>query len=177
MTVVRNSAGSSARGAGVPEDGSSGRSGPPAGAVEAHCIPQLDATDRQGAIEELAACWVASGTVTQEDAARIVLAVIAREEEGTTGIGRGVAMPHTRSHAEVPGTLLAVGLQADGLDWDATDGAPVHVVFLIASRTPEAYLGVASRVARVARDSAEMRALRRQTTAAGMATLLGACWA
>ena len=69
-----------------------------------------------------------------------------------------------------------MGLHAEGIDFEATDGAPVYVVFLIAAADPDQYLKVAGRIARVARDDIEMRALRRQTTARRMRQFLEESW-
>lgn len=58
--------------------------------------------------------------------------VFAREEEGTTGIGEGIAIPHCKSDAvNKPG--LAAMVVPDGVEFDSLDGAPVHILFLIAA--------------------------------------------
>ena len=58
--------------------------------------------------------------------------VFAREEEGTTGIGEGIAIPHAKSKAvNKPG--LAAMVIKDGVDYDSLDGEPVHLIFLIAA--------------------------------------------
>lgn len=58
--------------------------------------------------------------------------VFAREEEGTTGIGEGIAIPHCKSDAvKKPG--LAAMVVPDGVEFDSLDGAPVHILFLIAA--------------------------------------------
>ena len=58
--------------------------------------------------------------------------VYAREEEGTTGIGCGIAIPHCKSDAvNRPG--LAAMVVPEGVSFDSLDGEPVHLIFLIAA--------------------------------------------
>jgi len=54
--------------------------------------------------------------------------VLDREASMTTGIGFGVAIPHAHS-AHVRSSTAALGISEKGLDWDAVDGEPVHIVF------------------------------------------------
>lgn len=55
-----------------------------------------------------------------------------RENQSTTGIGMGIAIPHARTSA-VKTPMVAVGVSQDGFDYDALDGKPVHVIFMIAA--------------------------------------------
>ncbi len=141
-----------------------------------HCLPKLQGESKEDVISEIIDSFVASGSVSEEAAAELFGEVLAREEEGTTGIGKGIAMPHARASDVVEETLIGVGLHHDGVDFDATDGAPVYVIFLIASANPDEYLGVAGRIARVARDDVEMKALQRQTTAKAIHKFLEESW-
>lgn len=59
-------------------------------------------------------------------------AVFAREEEGTTGVGEGIAIPHGKS-AAVTAPGLAAMVVKDGVEYDALDGEPVDLIFLIAA--------------------------------------------
>ena len=62
--------------------------------------------------------------------------VFAREEEGTTGIGEGIAIPHGKCDAvDRPG--LAAMVIREGVDFDSLDGAPVTLLFLIADPNTE----------------------------------------
>ena len=141
-----------------------------------HCVPALTGESKEEVLAELIETFVASGALNDDVASTAMGQVLAREDEGTTGIGGGVAMPHTRGCTDIDETMIAVGLHDVGVDWDSTDGEPVHVVFLIVSADPEAYLRVASRIARVARDAVEIRALRRQPNASSMMRFLKQSW-
>ena len=60
-------------------------------------------------------------------------AILAREELSTTGIGDGIAIPHGKTKA-VKKAGLAAAVCKDGVDYDALDGAPVYMFFMIADR-------------------------------------------
>ena len=62
--------------------------------------------------------------------------VYAREEEGTTGIGEGIAIPHCKSDAVSRPGLAAMVIK-DGVDFDALDGEKVSLIFLIAAPNTE----------------------------------------
>lgn len=87
------------------------------------------AADKQAAISELANTFVSEGVVTNESV--YLKAVMKREEESTTGIGFGVAIPHGKS-AAVTEPSLAFGRSQIGIQYDSMDGKPVHLMFLIA---------------------------------------------
>ena len=58
--------------------------------------------------------------------------VLAREESGTTGIGDGIAIPHSKSTAVKKAGIVAAVIK-DGVDYDSLDGQPVHLIFMIAA--------------------------------------------
>jgi len=75
------------------------------------------------------------------DRQRALDALYAREAQGSTGIGSGVAIPHARD-PEVEGVVLAVGVSSDGIEFDAVDGEPVHLVFLLLAAPDKPELNV-----------------------------------
>lgn len=86
------------------------------------------------AIDHLVDLMYATGNIA--DKAKYRACVQAREEEGTTGIGEGVAIPHAKTSAVLrPG--LAVMIVRDGCDYDAMDGQPTYLFFLIAAPDTE----------------------------------------
>lgn len=62
--------------------------------------------------------------------------VFAREEEGTTGIGMGIAIPHCKSDAVTKAGLAAMVVK-DGVDFESLDGTPAKIIFLIAAPNTE----------------------------------------
>ena len=88
----------------------------------------LEATDKQGIIEELVGLLPVNG----DSRGRILDAVMERERVMSTGIGRCVAIPHGKTSA-IQGVLGAFGRTAQPIQFDAIDGEPVELCFLIVS--------------------------------------------
>lgn len=88
------------------------------------------ASSKEDAINKMVDLMCASGKINDKDAYKAK--VFAREEEGSTGIGEGIAIPHAKCDAvNKPG--LAAMVIKDGVDFDALDGEPVSLIFLIAA--------------------------------------------
>ncbi len=123
----------------------------------------LSASTKAEAIDQLLAA-TRFDDAAQRAAARA--AVLARETEISTGIGRGVAVPHGRTSA-VTRHHLAMGVAAKPIDWDAIDGAPCRIVFLCVSAEEDAaaHVRVLSQVARVLNNSTTRQALETAKTA------------
>ncbi len=85
---------------------------------------------KEEALDQVVDLMVKSGKISDKEAYR--KQVYAREEESTTGIGEGIAIPHGKCDAvNKPG--LAALVVKDGVDFDALDGEPVTLIFLIAA--------------------------------------------
>ena len=95
-------------------------------------ITDLKATTKEEAIREIVNSLRLAGKVAAEHADPIISAIMKREELGSTGIGRGVAVPHTK-HASVDSIVATVALSVNGLDFAALDGEVVHIIFLLIS--------------------------------------------
>ena len=88
------------------------------------------ANDKADVLNQMVELMSKSGKINDVETYR--KGVFAREEEGTTGIGEGIAIPHCKSKAvSKPG--LAAMVVPDGVEYDALDGAPVNLLFLIAA--------------------------------------------
>ena len=113
-------------------------------------LPELQAVSRRGVIHELTAAACEVGGL---DAQTVEDAVWSREEALSTGVGKGVAIPHARING-LRESLVAVGISTTGIDFDAPDGGPAHVIFLILTpeSDPSAQLVIASQIARLFRD-------------------------
>ena len=85
---------------------------------------------KKGALDQMIALMVKSGKIRDEEAYR--QEVYRREEEGTTGIGEGIAIPHGKCDAVIKPGLAAMVIP-NGVDFDSLDGQPVHLIFLIAA--------------------------------------------
>ena len=95
-------------------------------------IPQLQADTRDDAIQELLDHLGSSEQLSSQDYKQILQALIEREANGSTGFGKGVAVPHCQ-HGAVKKTSLAIGCSTLGLDFNALDKAPVYSVLLLLS--------------------------------------------
>lgn len=93
---------------------------------------ELAAEDKEAVIRELAGALVAAGEIADDDLESIVAAIMKREELGSTGIGRGVAVPHTK-HPSVEKLVGTVGISQDGVDFNSLDGEKVQLFFLLVS--------------------------------------------
>jgi len=95
-------------------------------------VPQLEATDRDGAIAELAAALDNTGNLGKIKCQDIIDAVIQRENEASTGIGKGVAVPHVK-YDGIEKVVAVVGLSRDGIDFSSLDKQPVYSIILLIS--------------------------------------------
>lgn len=125
----------------------------------------LDAApkSKQEAIDAAVALMVKSGKINDEEAYK--KQVYAREEESTTGIGEGIAIPHGKCDAvDRPG--LAAMVIREGVDFDSLDGAPVTLLFLIAAPNTEdnVHLDVLSKLSMMLMDEAFTENLRKAET-------------
>src|SRR5687767_435281 len=89
----------------------------------------LAADDKEGAIREMTRALVEAGRVAEADYDSIVKHILKREELGSTGIGRGVAVPHTK-HGSVDKLVGTVAVSGEGIDFDSLDGEKVQLFFL-----------------------------------------------
>ncbi len=101
---------------------------------------------------------------TDEKSAETLLRMLKRREAlGSTGVGRGVAVPHCRSLV-VPRLQLAYGFSPSGIPYDAADGQPVHHVFLIVAPPNEVsnqYLPTLGKIAQLAKEPGVLEQLAR----------------
>ncbi|MFJ4756452.1 fructose-specific PTS transporter subunit EIIC [Streptomyces sp. NPDC088763] len=97
---------------------------------------RLDAADKAAAIREMAALLARSDRVVDED--ELVATALRREEQGTTGLGEEIAVPHAKTDA-VSAPVVGFARSAEGVEWDSPDGTKARLVFMIA--VPEAAAG------------------------------------
>ena len=136
-------------------------------------IPELPATNKEGVIREMVESLRAAGQFRGADLEDIIRAILKREFLGSTGIGRGVAIPHTK-HNSVERLIGTVALSNKGIAFDSLDGEPVHVFVLLISPQdrPGDHLRALENVSRSLRDDNFVRALRAATTREEIIALL-----
>jgi PTS system fructose-specific IIA component/PTS system nitrogen regulatory IIA component len=124
-------------------------------------VPALAATTKEAVIREIVESLRSTGHVPGDVADDIVRAILKREQLGSTGIGRGIAIPHTK-HASVDRLTGTVALSRTGVAFDSIDGEPVYVFVLLVSPQdrPGDHLRALENVVRTMRDDAFVKALR-----------------
>ncbi len=95
-------------------------------------VSELKARGRDEVIEELVEAMSSAGVLNRANVKSAVKAVLQRETKATTGIGKGVALPHAKLKG-VSHPIGAIGRSTMGIDFSALDGKPVHVVILLLS--------------------------------------------
>ena len=132
---------------------------------------ELKAKTKEQAIEELVQCLLDSGEIDAEQRDDIVAAIMKREELGSTGIGRGVAVPHTK-HPSVQKLVGTVGVSEEG--FDSLDGERVQLFFLLISppERPGDHLRALENISRQLRDETFCRFLKQSKSAEDITQLL-----
>ena len=116
------------------------------------------------ALDQMVALMTASGKIADEEGYR--KQVYLREEESTTGIGGGIAIPHGKCSAvREPG--LAAMVVRDGVEFESLDGMPAHLIFLIAAPDTEdnIHLDVLSKLSVLLMDQSFVEKLTKAETA------------
>ena len=128
-------------------------------------LVDLKATGKEEAIREIVRSLRDAGQVAETDYEGVVRAILGREELGSTGIGQGVAVPHTR-HATVQRLVGTVALSKHGVDFAALDGDPVNIFFLLISppNQPGDHLRALENISRHLKDEKFVDSLRQAKT-------------
>lgn len=136
-------------------------------------IADLEADDKEGVIREMAGGLAKAGGIAPQELDGIVKAILKREELGSTGIGRGVAVPHTK-HASVERLIGSVAVSREGVDFNSLDGEKVQLVFLLVSPPdrPGDHLRALENISRQLRDDTFCRFLKQSKSAEDVMLLL-----
>ncbi len=95
-------------------------------------LTDLKATTKEAAIRSMVESLSSSGNIKGADQEGIIAAILKREELGSTGIGKGVAVPHTK-HLSVDKLVATIALSKEGVEFASLDGEDVHILFLLVS--------------------------------------------
>lgn len=136
-------------------------------------VSELQATDRDGVIRELVTALAAAKAIAPGDVDVVVKAIIDREKHGSTGFGKGVAVPHVK-HTAIKKRVGAIGRSTVGVDFAALDQAPVYSVFLLLSpqNNPDGHLQAMENIFRNLQQDNFRRFLRQADTQAKIVDLL-----
>ncbi|MFA5252739.1 MAG: PTS sugar transporter subunit IIA [Phycisphaerae bacterium] len=136
-------------------------------------IPELKTRDRNGVIKELVSALHKAGRLGKGNYEEIVKAVIKRENEASTGMGKGVAVPHVK-HKAVKDVVATIGQSSTGIDFSSLDSQPVYSVMLIISPvdTPDKHLQVMENVFKHLQEEKFRKFLRQSKDATEIEDLL-----
>jgi fructose-specific phosphotransferase system IIA component len=125
----------------------------------------IDVDDKEQVIQAMATALLEAGRISEDQHGSIVEAVLKREELGSTGIGRGVAVPHTK-HPSVSELVGTVAVSEAGVDFDSLDGEKVHLLFLLISPPdrPGDHLRALENISRQLRDDTFCNFLKQSKT-------------
>jgi mannitol/fructose-specific phosphotransferase system IIA component (Ntr-type) len=129
-------------------------------------VSELEGQTKAAVLAEMVGAAVTGGLLPRARRAQVVTALEAREERGSTGLGRGIAIPH----AKIPGLRRHAGVVArstGGVDYRAIDGEPVHVLVMLVSpdARPEEHLRALKWISGLARDPDFTSFIRQARTA------------
>lgn len=136
-------------------------------------VPNLEATSKDDAVQAMVGSLKDAGAIPAGDEESIVAAILKREELGSTGIGNGVAVPHTK-HPSVDRLVATVAISTEGVDFASLDGEAVYILFLLVSPPdrPGDHLRGLENISRHLRDQTFCNFLKQSKTVADIVELL-----
>lgn len=136
--------------------------------VQAICV-DLKAQSKSEVFKEMA--QVLSVAHQIQDSAILLNALLEREKLGSTGIGQGVAIPHGKTE-QLQRVVAALGISKKGVQFDAIDGEPVHLVFtLVAPQNASAlHLKILAKISRLLKDKLFRQELQKAQSAQEVVT-------
>jgi len=121
---------------------------------------ELEAADKEDAIRQLVDVLVEAKSVPKTKGSLIYKEVVERERQASTGIGKGIGIPHARSqHAKK--ISMAIGFAGSGIDFSAVDGERVRVILLLVSPkdSTDEHLAAMKEIVTIARDAYQRQRL------------------
>lgn len=134
---------------------------------------EIHATDKEGVIREMVQSLLDAGGIPKNEFEGIVKSIIKREELGSTGIGRGIAVPHTK-HPSVDKLVGTIAVSHTGIDFDSLDCEKVYLFFLIISplERPGEHLRALEHITRQLKDDTFCRFLKQAKVKEDILTLI-----
>jgi mannitol/fructose-specific phosphotransferase system IIA component (Ntr-type) len=124
-------------------------------------VMDLKSKDKKGAIREVLHRLVDEGMIKDDDAKKLERLVHKRESQGSTGIGKGLAIPHVKGCPQVSEMHGVFGRSQTGIPFEAVDGGMVHLIFLVVSpeNMVEPHLVIMRKIAALGRDEKTLKYL------------------
>ena len=136
-------------------------------------IADLQAATRDEAIEQLVTALANAGAISKKSVKDAIAAVLLRENQATTGIGKGIALPHAKIKT-IKKVVGAIGRSGTGIDFSALDSKPVYVVILLLSTPddPDEHLQAMETIFKHVQRDIFRKFLRQSETAQAIADLI-----
>ena len=136
-------------------------------------IADLDDVSRDESIERLLSAMADAGAISARSIKEATAAVLAREKQATTGIGKGVALPHAKIKS-VKRVVATIGRSGSGIDFNALDSKPVYMVILLLSNPddPDEHLQAMETIFKHVQRDMFRNFLRQSTTAKAITELI-----
>lgn len=136
-------------------------------------IARIESDTRDAVIEELVGALIAAGKAEESMRSELVAKVLDRERRGSTGFGKGVAVPHVK-HPDVETMSAAIGISENGVDFDALDKQPVYSFILLLSplSRPDEHLQAMEVIFKNLNQDSFRRFLRQASSTEDVMTLL-----
>jgi mannitol/fructose-specific phosphotransferase system IIA component (Ntr-type) len=138
-------------------------------------VMDLGNCSKDEAIRRLVDVAVETGGVLADNKEKIVEQVLAREAKGSTGLGGGVALPHVKGTDDVNELCGAFGRSTAGIDYNAVDGRPVHVLFLILSPMDQRdkHIEILRGISEIRENEHYLSSFQRASSVTALAKLIG----
>jgi len=137
-------------------------------------VTDLEASERDDAIRTLVEALITAGAADESIKDELLERILERERKGSTGFGRGVAVPHVK-HPKIEKLAAAVGLSQGGIDFNALDRQPVYSIIMLLSPedAPEEHLQAMEAIFKNLTKPTFRRFLKQAETVEEVVTLLG----
>ena len=136
-------------------------------------VPELTATNKEDAVAELVNSLAEAVAIPKKSVQEVTEAILKREGQATTGIGKGVALPHAKLK-NIKKPVGTIGRSSDGIDFSALDTKPVYSVILLLSsaENPDEHLQAMETVFRHVQRDIFRKFLRQSTTQEAIVELI-----
>lgn len=136
-------------------------------------IPQLKHTQRNEVVRELVEALVDAAAAPKKLSDDLIDMIIDREKHGSTGFGKGVAVPHVK-HEQIKKMAAAIGICPQGMDFNSLDKQPVYSVVLLLgpAGNPDEHLKAMEKIFSNLQNETFRRFLRQATTVEAVQDLL-----
>jgi PTS system nitrogen regulatory IIA component len=136
-------------------------------------IADLGSVSRDEATGQLVTALADAGAISKKSVKDATAAILAREKKGTTGIGKGVAVPHAKINS-VKKVVGTIGRSSSGIDFNALDSKPVYIVILLLSppNDPDEHLQAMETIFKYVQRDIFRRFLRQCETGQAIAELI-----